>query len=154
MAKQEETKKEVKKAVSKKAVKVASPKAKAVKKVVAKTAIKPAVAKASSISKTASVASGSKACKDKNCVHCGGLRARGRVFEGTVVSDKMQGTVTVQWPRQRYIPKYERYYKTKSTVQALNSPCVAAKTGDKVRIAECRPVSKTVNFVIMEVLEG
>ena len=160
MAKQEETKKVVKKAVSKKAVKVASPKAKAVKKVVAKKAVvktpKAVKPKASIVSKTASVASDSskESCKDKNCVHCGGLRARGRVFEGTVVSDKMQGTVTVQWPRQRYIPKYERYYKTKSKVKAHNSPCVAAKTGDKVRIAECRPISKTVNFVIMEVLEG
>lgn len=160
MAKKE-TKKVVKKVVSKKAVSkktvkaAAAPKAKATKKVVAKKVTKQVVAKASSVSKAASKASGSKeSCKDKNCVHCGGLKARGRVFEGVVVSDKMQGTVTVQWPRQRYIPKYERYFKTKSKVKAHNSPCVAAKTGDKVKIAECRPISKTVSFVVMEVLEG
>jgi len=93
-----------------------------------------------------------EACGDKNCPYCGRLRTHGRVFEGVVMSDKMQGTVTVQWPRQRYVPKYERYYKTRSKVKAHNPPCVAAKTGDKVRIAECRPISKTVSFVIVEVL--
>jgi small subunit ribosomal protein S17 len=91
-------------------------------------------------------------CSDANCPMHGKVRMHGRVFEGTVVSDKMQLTVTVQWPRQRYVPKYERYFKTRSKIKAHNSPCVAAKAGDKVRIAECRPISKTVNFVVMEVL--
>jgi len=147
MAKKE-TKKVVKKSASEKAVKVAAaPKAKATAKKV--------VAKAQPKKTTEIVASGiSKKCKDKNCPHCAGLKTHGRVFEGVVVSDKMQGTVTVQWPRQRYVPKYERYYKTRSKIKAHNSPCVAAKTGDKVRIAECRPISKTVNFVVVEALNG
>lgn len=93
-----------------------------------------------------------KECDDKKCPEHGGLKLHGRVFEGTVVSDKMQRTVSVQWPRKQFVPKYERYLLTRSKIKAHNPPCVEAKIGDKVRIAECRPISKTVNFVVIEVL--
>ena len=33
------------------------------------------------------------------------------------------------------------------------SPCLGLKVGDKVRIAECRPLSKTVSFVVIEKVE-
>ncbi|HEX54578.1 MAG TPA: 30S ribosomal protein S17, partial [Candidatus Altiarchaeales archaeon] len=32
-------------------------------------------------------------------------------------------------------------------------PCINARTGDRVRIMECRKLSKTVNFVVIEKLE-
>ncbi|HER54639.1 MAG TPA: 30S ribosomal protein S17, partial [Candidatus Bathyarchaeota archaeon] len=32
-------------------------------------------------------------------------------------------------------------------------PCLDVKAGDKVRLAECRPISKTVGFVVIEKLE-
>ena len=32
----------------------------------------------------------------------------------------------------------------------FSAPCIDAKEGDKVRVAECRPLSKTVAFVIIE----
>jgi small subunit ribosomal protein S17 len=37
---------------------------------------------------------------------------------------------------------------------AHNPPCIAAVTGDKVTIAECRPLSKEVNFVVVEKVGG
>ena len=37
-----------------------------------------------------------------------------------------------------------------SRITAHNPPCIDAKTGDKVKIAECRPLSKTKNFVVVE----
>lgn len=89
-------------------------------------------------------------CGDKKCAIHGNVTTRGRVFTGVVVSDKMHHTVTVEWPRLFYISKYERYEKRRSKLKAHNPPCINAKTGDKVRIAECRPLSKTVKFVIIE----
>lgn len=95
-----------------------------------------------------------KSCSDRNCPKHSGLRTHGRVFVGTVVSDKMQGTINVEWPRKFYIQKYERYEKRRSRVKAHNPECISAKQGDMVKIAECRPIAKTVSFVVIEVLNG
>lgn len=92
-------------------------------------------------------------CTDKNCPIHGSLSTRGMVLEGVVASDKMNKTVIVQ--RNYYIKlrKYERYRPKKSRIPAHNPPCINAKTGDKVRIMECRKLSSTVNFVVTEKLE-
>ena len=79
------------------------------------------------------------------------ISTRGRVFTGNVISDKMDKTVTVSWPRQVYVPKYERYEKRKSTVKAHNPSEINARVGDRVVIAECRPISKTKKFIVIEV---
>ena len=93
-------------------------------------------------------------CTDESCPRHGSLRTRGQVFVGTVKSDKMQKTVTVEWPFLRYVTKYERYEKRRTKVRAHNPPCIEAKAGDTVRIAECRPISRTVKFVVFERLSG
>jgi small subunit ribosomal protein S17 len=80
------------------------------------------------------------------------LKTRGRTFKGSVTSSKAQKTVTVEWMRRVYIPKYERYMNKRSKVKAHNPPEIAAKEGDKVIIRECRPLSKTKNFVVTEVI--
>ena len=96
----------------------------------------------------------SAVCTDKKCTTHGNVTIRGRVFEGIIVSDKMQRTVTVEWPRLSYLPKFERYEKRRSRVKAHNPPCISAKSGEKVRIAECRPLAKTVKFAVIEKLVG
>ena len=83
----------------------------------------------------------------------GGTKLRGRTFTGIVVSDKMQKTATIEWPRRFYLPKYERYEKRRTRVKAHNPESVNAKTGDTVKIAETRPLSKTKNFVIIEIVK-
>ena len=93
-----------------------------------------------------------KACQDDNCPFHGILKCRGRVFTGTVVSSRMQKTVNVEWEWQNYLRKYERYEKRRSRVKAHNPSCINANEGDIVRIMECRPLSKTKNFVVVEVL--
>jgi small subunit ribosomal protein S17 len=93
-------------------------------------------------------------CSDVNCPFHGKLSVRGRAFEGVVVSDKMARTVTVELERMQYIPKYERYERRASKFHAHNPPCIAAKTGDKVRIMECRRLSKTKAFTVVQKLEG
>ncbi len=91
-------------------------------------------------------------CTDKNCPFHGTLKSRGKHFTGKVVSDKMQRSVKVEWTGARYIPKYERYKKTKTAVIAHNPQCINAVEGDMVKIAECRPLGKTKNFVVLKVL--
>jgi small subunit ribosomal protein S17 len=91
-------------------------------------------------------------CDDVNCPFHGTLSVRGQRIDGTVVSDKTARTVVVQREYFKYIPKYERYEKRKSKVHAHNPDCIAAKTGDRVSLAECRPLSKTKSFVVIQVL--
>ncbi|MBS3102551.1 30S ribosomal protein S17 [Candidatus Woesearchaeota archaeon] len=89
-------------------------------------------------------------CDDENCPFHGNLRARGRIFKGTVVSDKMHKTVVVEWTVRHYLRKYERYEKRRTKLKVHNPPCMNAKEGDIVRIIECRPLSKTKTFVVIE----
>jgi len=91
-------------------------------------------------------------CKDNNCPFHGNLHCRGRIFVGTVISFNMQKTVNVEWERKRFLRKYERYEKRRTRVKAHNPECIDAREGDIVKIMECRPLSKTKNFVIVEVM--
>jgi len=93
-----------------------------------------------------------KACTDANCPKHGTLATRGITLEGVVASDKMDQTVVVQLDYARTSGKYERIIKLRSRIPAHNPPCIGARAGDKVRIAECRKLSKTVSFVVTEKL--
>ncbi len=94
-----------------------------------------------------------KECDDRNCPFHGVIKVRGRVFEGKVVRDKMEKSVIVNMDYLKYYPKYERFAWMSSRIPAHNPPCIAAKTGDRVRIMECRPISKTKAFVVVEKVE-
>ena len=91
-----------------------------------------------------------KSCSDKSCPFHGKLPIRGRVFVGTVIAAKMHKTTTVEWIRKIKVPKYERYTKKRTLIKAHNPDCIKAAEGDIVKIVESRPISKTVNFVIVE----
>ena len=93
-----------------------------------------------------------KACNDQNCPFHGTLSIRGRVLDGVVMSAKMDKTVVVRRDYLNYVPKFKRYERRRSQISAHNPPCINAKENDQVRIAECRPISKTVSFVVVEKL--
>ncbi len=95
-----------------------------------------------------------KSCDDKNCPFHGTLSVRRKFLDGRVVSAKMTKTVTVERDFQQYIPKYTRYEKRRSRIMAHSPPCLELREGDQVRIAECRPISKEVAFVVVEKLTG
>jgi len=82
-----------------------------------------------------------------------GFSVRGAVLTGLVVSAKAPKTVTVERIITKYVPKYERYKKTKSKVKAHNPESINAKEGDMVVIGETRKISKTKNFVVLEILK-
>ena len=89
-------------------------------------------------------------CNDRNCPFHGSLPVRGQILTGTVVSDKMKGSIQIRRNYMHYVPKYERYEKRTAKYIAHCPPCIKVQQGDKVRIAECRPLSKTISFVTIE----
>ena len=95
-----------------------------------------------------------KTCDDRNCPFHGTLSTRGRVMEGVVVSAKMDKTVVVRRDYLKYVPKFKRYERRHSHIPAHNPPCINIKEGNRVKIAECRPISKTVSFVVVEKVGG
>jgi small subunit ribosomal protein S17 len=94
-----------------------------------------------------------RVCNDKNCPWHGKLSLRGKLLEGKVVSTRAQKTAIVEREYFHYVPKYERYERRRSRIPAHNPPCIDAKVGDRVKIAECRRLSKTKAFVIIEVMK-
>jgi small subunit ribosomal protein S17 len=89
-------------------------------------------------------------CSDQNCPFHGRIIVRGMAFDGIVVKKNVHRTATVEWSRRYFIPKYERYEKRRTKLSVHNPACIDAKIGDKVKIMETRPLSKTKHFVIVE----
>ena len=92
-----------------------------------------------------------KTCDDRNCPFHGTLAIRGRVLEGVVHTAKMDKTVIVdrEFTVLNKIPKIRKRH---GHIASHSTPCIDVKEGDRVRIAECRPISKTVSFVVVEKL--
>ncbi len=84
----------------------------------------------------------------------GTLPVRGSTIVGTIVSNKMQNTVIVEKVRKLLVPKYQRYEKRTSRYAAHVPSNIDVSVGDEVTIAECRPISKTVKFVVVENRSG
>jgi small subunit ribosomal protein S17 len=89
-------------------------------------------------------------CNDVHCAFHGGMKVHGREFTAVVIKANAQKTAVVGWERLFYLPKYQRYEKRRSKLQVHNPSCINAKAGDKVKVIESRPISKTKNFVIIE----
>lgn len=78
------------------------------------------------------------------------LSMRGRTFIGSVVSANMHKTIVVEWENRIFIPKYERYMKKRSRVYAHLPEGNEVDEGDRVKVMETRPLSKTKNFIFVE----
>ncbi|MHB8448838.1 MAG: 30S ribosomal protein S17 [Rudaea sp.] len=74
-----------------------------------------------------------------------------RTIEGRVVSNKMHKTVTVLLERQVQHPLYGKIVRRSTKVHAHDEDG-QCKEGDTVRIVECRPLSKTKNWRVVEVV--
>lgn len=93
-------------------------------------------------------------CSDLNCPFHGYIKVRGRIFTGKVIRDVLHKTATIEFSRQHSIPKYERYEKRRTRLKAHVPPCLDVKHGDIIRIMETRPISKSKNFVTIEILKN
>jgi small subunit ribosomal protein S17 len=91
-----------------------------------------------------------EACTDPFCPFHGTLSVRGQIINGVVMSSKMNKTAIIQREIKRYIPKYERFEKRTHRYAVHNPPCLNVQRGDLVKIMECRPLSKSKSFVVIE----
>ena len=81
-------------------------------------------------------------------------RQRRKQRTGVVTSDKMDKTVTVTLVRRYAHPVYGKQVTRSKKVKARNlAGEQGARTGDTVRIMETRPLAKTVNWRVTEVVE-
>ncbi len=71
---------------------------------------------------------------------------------GTVVSDKMDKSITVLIERRVKHPVYGKYM-TRSTKLHVHDENNESRAGDKVEIVECRPMSKTKAWNLLRVVE-
>lgn len=71
---------------------------------------------------------------------------------GRVVSDNMEKTVVVAVDYVRRHPLYHKRIRQTSKFMA-HDDSDSAKTGDLVRIEECRPISKRKRWIVREVVE-
>ena len=71
---------------------------------------------------------------------------------GVVVSSKMDKTIVVAVERKEKHPMYGKFVKktTKFVAEDANNEC---SEGDTVRIMETRPLSKTKNWRLVEIVE-
>jgi small subunit ribosomal protein S17 len=72
-----------------------------------------------------------------------------RVLTGRVTSDKMDKTVTVLVDRRVMHPLYKKFIR-RSKNYAAHDEANLCKTGDTVRIEECRPISKRKTWIVVE----
>ncbi len=75
-----------------------------------------------------------------------------REFIGIVTSDKMDKSIVVSVNTKKLHPLYKKYVTSTKKVKA-HDEINDAKMGDKVRVVECRPVSKDKCWKLVEVLE-
>jgi small subunit ribosomal protein S17 len=74
-----------------------------------------------------------------------------RTLEGRVVSNKMQKTVTVLLERQVQHPLFGKIIRRSTKVHA-HDEAGECREGDTVRIRECRPMSKTKNWRVVDIV--
>ncbi len=79
-------------------------------------------------------------------------RGRTKSREGVVVSNKMDKTVVVQIERLAPHPKYKKYTRRRIRVKAHDSENQCG-VGDRVVIAETRPLSRDKRWRVRTILE-
>jgi len=75
-----------------------------------------------------------------------------RTAVGRVVSNKMDKTVSVAIERLIKHPVYGKYIRRTTKVLAHDADN-ACREGDRVTISECRPISKTKSWTVVDVIE-
>ena len=86
---------------------------------------------------------------DKSTEHGPG---RPKIRQGVVVSDKADKTITVRVDDARRHRKYEKIVRSSQTLHA-HDEANDANAGDLVRVVECRPLSATKRWRLVDVLE-
>lgn len=80
------------------------------------------------------------------------VRGDRKVREGLVVSDKMEKTIVVELEDRVKHPRYSKVIRRTSKVKAHDAEGIAG-IGDRVLLAETRPLSATKRWRLVEVVE-
>jgi small subunit ribosomal protein S17 len=80
------------------------------------------------------------------------MREQRKQLEGVVVSDKMDKTIVVRVERITRHPLYGKVLRKSKKFQAHDENN-EAREGDRVKILESKPYSKTKKWVLLEILE-
>lgn len=75
-----------------------------------------------------------------------------RTVTGQVISDAMDKTITVLVERRVKHPLYGKFMRRSTKVHAHDEDN-SCRVGDLVRVEQCRPLSKTKSWRLVEVLE-
>jgi len=75
-----------------------------------------------------------------------------RTESGRVISSKMDRTITVLVERRVKHPLYGKYIR-RSTKLHVHDEENACNEGDEVTISECRPISKTKSWKLVEIVK-
>jgi small subunit ribosomal protein S17 len=73
-------------------------------------------------------------------------------FVGVVKSDKMEKTIVVAVETTTLHPLYKKYVRRIKKLKA-HDETNDAKVGDRVRVVECRPISKEKCWKLVEIIE-
>ncbi len=79
-------------------------------------------------------------------------KARKMELEGIVTSDKMDKSVVVTIERLERHPVFKKYIRRRRKFMA-HDEANACKVGDRVRIMECRPISKAKCWRVTAIVE-
>ncbi|NCA68655.1 MAG: 30S ribosomal protein S17 [Sphingobacteriia bacterium] len=75
-----------------------------------------------------------------------------RTLDGRVISNKMDKTITVLIERRVKHPLYGKFMRRSTKIHAHDEGNVCSE-GDMVRVEQCRPLSKTKTWRLLEVIE-
>lgn len=82
----------------------------------------------------------------------GRMRGKAKTREGVVISDKMDKTIVVMVERLVQHPKYKKYLRRRTKVKAHDAENRCG-VGDRVLIAETRPLSRDKRWRLRTILE-
>jgi small subunit ribosomal protein S17 len=91
-----------------------------------------------------------RTCEDDKCPYHGSVSVRGIVITGKIIKKYMKNAAVIERTTIHYVKKYKRYERRRKRISVHLPPCIDADVGDIVRAAECRPLSKTISFVVVE----
>jgi len=74
-----------------------------------------------------------------------------RQFTGIVIDEKMAKTVKVLVTRIKVHPLYKKRIRVKKIYHVHDE--MGTKEGDKVKFRDCRPISKTKRWQIVEIVK-
>lgn len=78
-------------------------------------------------------------------------KTKRKTLVGVVTSDKMDKTIAVRVDRLVKHPRYKKYLRAKTVCKAHDEKN-EARVGDRVRIVETRPLSKTKRWRLVEIV--